>query len=170
MLVATRNGNHRAAENVTATTFAIVQWFVRVAILKSHARTTAVNVARPTVMWLSVTRPVRSSTVPTLASVKNAHAKHHPDANADETLHPTTRFAKSKPELALLRDVSRYNAGCLKTLSTRTSWSNTACAMVGNDVHSTLNVAMAAVGNAGCAENALPNANHTLAIAYAKYL
>ena len=62
--VATRNGNHDAADATSATTFTAVQWFVRVAIFKSHAKITAVNVASPTAMWFTATRPPFGSTEP----------------------------------------------------------------------------------------------------------
>ena len=135
---------------------------------ESHATSTAVNAARPAARGPRPRGRV-GSTEPGSPRL-SAGDEETPQRVPTPPERPATRArgARRRPRgkggsLAIQR---REIASAL----TVTSWSITACAMVGNDVHSTLNVAMAAVGNVACAEKALPNANHTLAMAYAKFL
>ena len=138
---------------------------VRTATFKSHAMTAAVKIAIPIVNKSHcLPSDVLASGSPSMAR----HAKrHHMECHDAETSHTN---ASSRNRGLEYLEVSRYNSGCARDVAGETSWSKHANATVGRDVHSTLNVAIAAVVKTGCALIALTHPNHTLAMAYTKFL
>ena len=91
------------------------------------------------------------------------HAKRHHSECHDAESSQTNASSRNRAFEYL--EVSRYNSGCASDVAGETSWSKHANATVGNEVHSTLNVAIAAVVKTGWALIALTHPNHTLAIA-----